>query len=98
MGLHCLFMVNRVVVVVLLLSLAAINAKLWLSDGSVAHVSELKQQIEDQCAPVVVEKTENDNLESEVKDLKDGLDTVEEKARSELGMVKNNEIFVQIAQ
>lgn len=98
MGLHCLFMVNRVVVVVLLLSLAAINAKLWLSDGSVAHVSELKQQIKDQYAANVVEKTENDRLESEVNDLKDGLDTVEEKARSELGMVKNNEIFVQIAQ
>ena len=90
-------MVNRVVAAVLLISLAAVNAKLWLSDGSVAHVSELRQQIKDQYAANAIEKSENDRLESEVNDLKDGLETVEEKARSELGMVKNNEIFVQIA-
>jgi cell division protein FtsB len=40
----------------------------------------------------------NERLESEVRDLKEGLDMVEEKARGELGMVKPNEIFVQIAK
>jgi cell division protein FtsB len=40
----------------------------------------------------------NDRLSAEIRDLKEGLEIVEEKARSELGMVKNNEIFVQIAK
>lgn len=91
-------MVNRVVPVVLLALLAAIHAQLWLGRGSVAYVQELQQQIKDQYAANAVEKAENDRLESEVNDLKDGLSTVEEKARSELGMVKSNEIFVQVTK
>jgi cell division protein FtsB len=91
-------MVNRVVPVVLLALLAAIHAQLWLGHGSVAYVQELRQQIKDQYAANAVEKAENDRLESEVNDLKGGLSTVEEKARSELGMVKSNEIFVQVTK
>lgn len=91
-------MVNRVVSVILLALLAAIHAQLWLGHGSVAYVQELQQQIKDQYAANTGEKAENDRLESEVNDLKDGLSTVEEKARSELGMVKSNEIFVQVTK
>lgn len=91
-------MVNRVVSVVLLCLLAAVHAKLWLGHGSMAYVQELQQQIHDQNASNALEKAENDRLESEVNDLKEGLVTVEEKARSELGMVKSNEIFVQVTK
>ena len=91
-------MVNRVVALILLALLAGVNAKLWLSDGSLAHVQELKQQIKDQYAANAVEKAENDRLQSEVHDLKDGLSTVEEKARGELGMVKQGEIYVQVVR
>ncbi|WP_280189823.1 cell division protein FtsB [Delftia sp. PS-11] len=89
-------MVNRIVPLVLLVLLAAVHARLWLGHGSVAYVNELRQQIHAQNAANAVEKAENDRLASEVNDLKDGLAMVEEKARSELGMVKPNEIFVQI--
>ena len=91
-------MVNRVVSVVLLCLLAAVHAKLWLGHGSMAYVQELQQQIHDQNASNALEKAENGRLESEVNDLKEGLVTVEEKARSELGMVKSNEIFVQVTK
>jgi len=64
----------------------------------VAYVKELQQQIHDQNVANALEKAENDRLASEVNDLKDGLAMVEEKARSELGMVKPNEIFVQIVR
>ena len=90
-------MVNRVVCVTLLVLLAAIHAQLWLGNGSMAYVNELRQQIKDQYAANALEKSENDRLESEVNDLKDGLSTVEEKARYELGMVKADEIFVHVA-
>jgi cell division protein FtsB len=91
-------MVNRVVPLVLLALLAAVHAQLWMGDGSVAYVKELQQQIHDQNVANALEKAENDRLASEVNDLKDGLAMVEEKARSELGMVKPNEIFVQIVR
>ena len=63
-----------------------------------AYVHELQQQINDQYAANALEKTENDRLQSEVNDLKDGLSTVEEKARYELGMVKPNEIYIQVSK
>lgn len=91
-------MVNRVVTVVLLALLALIHSQLWLVHGSMDYVGELQQQIQDQNAANAVEKAENDRLESEVNDLKDGLATVEEKARSELGMVKPGEIYVQVTR
>jgi cell division protein FtsB len=69
-----------------------------MGHGSVAYVKELQQQIHDQNVANALEKAENDRLASEVNDLKDGLAMVEEKARSELGMVKPNEIFVQIVR
>ena len=59
---------------------------------------ELQQQIKDQYAANALEKSENDRLQSEVNDLKDGLSTVEEKARYELGMVKPNEIYIQVSR
>lgn len=91
-------MVNRVVCVTLLVLLAAIHAQLWLGNGSMAYVHELQQQIKDQYAANALEKSENDRLQSEVNDLKDGLSTVEEKARYELGMVKPNEIYIQVSR
>jgi len=91
-------MVNRVVCVTLLVLLTAIHAQLWLGNGSMAYVRELQQQIDDQYAANALEKSENDRLQSEVNDLKDGLSTVEEKARYELGMVKPNEIYIQVSK
>lgn len=91
-------MVNRVVCVTLLVLLALIHAQLWLGNGSMSYVNELRQQIKDQYAVNAIEKSENDRLESEVNDLKEGLSTVEEKARYELGMVKPNEIYIQVSK
>ena len=58
----------------------------------------LQQKLEEQKAANERAKHENERLASEVRDLKEGLEMVEEKARSELGMVKPNEVFVQIGK
>ena len=89
-------MVNRIVPLVLLVLLAAVHAQLWLGHGSVAYVQELHQQITDQNAANALVRQENERLSVEVSDLKNGLEMVEAKARSELGMLKPNEIFVQV--
>jgi cell division protein FtsB len=90
-------MTPRIVPLVLLLLLAGVHAQLWTGRGSLAHVQEMQEKIAAQKAANEKARLANDRLSSEVQDLRDGLDMVEEKARSELGMVKPNEIYVQIA-
>jgi cell division protein FtsB len=88
-------MASRLVPVVLLALLAALHAQLWLGRGSIPRVQEMQRQLEAQTAANDQARQANERLNSEVHDLKEGLDMVEEKARSELGMVKPNEVYVQ---
>ena len=88
-------MVSRIIPVILLALLAALHAQLWLGRGSLPRVNAMQRQIDVQKAANDQARQANERLASEVHDLKEGLDMVEEKARSELGMVKPNEIFVQ---
>ena len=86
---------SRIIPLVLLGLLVAIHAQLWMGRGSLPKVQEMQRQSEAQQAANARARQANAQLSSEVQDLKEGLDMVEEKARSELGMVKPNEIFVQ---
>ncbi|MFN7123345.1 MAG: septum formation initiator family protein, partial [Hydrogenophaga sp.] len=78
--------------------LLVLHAQLWFGRGSVPQVASMKQQLAAQELANREAQQRNDQLVSEVRDLQEGLDMVEELARAELGMVKPNEIFVQIAQ
>ena len=73
------------------------RAEIWNGRGSMGQVTLMQQQLLAQRASNQRTEAEIARLQSEVKDLKEGVDTVEAKARYELGMVKANEIFVQIA-
>ena len=88
-------MVSRIVSVILVALLAIVQAQLWMGRGSVPRVAEMQRQIDVQKAANDQARQANERLASEVHDLKEGLDMVEEKARSELGMVKPNEVYVQ---
>ncbi len=87
---------NRLVPALLIALLAIFHAQLWMGRGSIPSVREWQQRLSDQTAKNAKAQFRNDQLSAEVRDLKEGLEMVEEKARSELGMVKPNEIFVQI--
>ncbi len=87
---------NRIIPAVLIGLLVLFQAQLWRGRGSVPNVQEMQQNLDDQLTKNTNAKAANDQLAAEVGDLKEGLEMVEEKARSELGMVKPNEIFVQI--
>lgn len=89
-------MTQRIVPLILLLLLAGVHAQLWTGRGSISHVQEMQDKIATQKAANTQARQANERLASEVHDLREGLDMVEEKARSELGMVKPNEIYVQI--
>ena len=89
---------NRVVLAFLIALLAIIQAQLWYGRGSIGSVLEMQQKLEAQKVANEQAHEANERLASEVRDLKEGLEMVEEKARMELGMVKPNEIFVQISK
>ena len=89
---------SRAVAALLIGLLAVVQAQLWLGRGSVGDVAHLRKKLEEQKARNTVAQQANEQLAAEVRDLQEGLEMVEEKARSELGMVKPNEILVQIAK
>ena len=89
---------TRLVPIVLVVLLLVLQAQLWFGRGSLPHVAELEQQVQAQKAANQEARKTNEQLSAEVNDLKEGLNMVEERARHELGMVKPNEIFVQIAK
>ena len=89
-------MPSRLVPVLLLALLALVHSQLWFGRGSVGNVGEMQRKLDEQSAKNSQAKARNEQLAAEVKDLKEGLEMVEKKARSELGMVKPNEIFVQV--
>jgi cell division protein FtsB len=91
-------MANRIVPALLIALLAVVHAQLWFGRGSVGNVASLQRKLEEQKLRNSQAQQANERLASEVRDLKEGLDMVEEKARGELGMVKPNEIFVQVAK
>jgi cell division protein FtsB len=68
----------------------------WLGRGSVGDVAQMQRKLQAQQAANLQAQQANERLASEVRDLKEGLEMVEEKARSELGMVKPDEIFVNV--
>ncbi|HWT20571.1 MAG TPA: septum formation initiator family protein [Variovorax sp.] len=82
--------------IVLLLLLAILQWQLWNGRGSVRDVAQLQSRLADQKAANAKAVVNNERLASEVNDLKIGLEMVEERARQELGMVKPNEVFVQV--
>jgi cell division protein FtsB len=91
-----MLMENRFLPAVLITLLLILQGQIWLGKGGVPTVIELEKKIKEQNELNAKAKRINGQLTSEVNDLKEGLNTVEERARHELGMVKANEIFVQI--
>jgi cell division protein FtsB len=73
-----------------------IQYPLWLGKGGWLRVWEVDQQIQSQREINARLKTRNGALDAEVRDLKQGLEAIEERARSELGMVRQDEIFFQL--
>jgi len=76
--------------------IALLQYPFWLGKGSVLRVWNVSQQIDEQKERNTVQKQQNDTLRAEVDDLRLGQDAVEEKARSELGMIKEDEVFYQV--
>lgn len=86
----------RWLTLILALLILALQYPLWLGKGSWLKVWEVDQALKKQLAENERLRSRNASLEAEVKDLKTGYEAIEERARSELGMVRQDEIFFQV--
>lgn len=88
----------RWLVGILVALLIVLQYRLWLGDGSLRDVHRLRQAAHEQRLTNQQLRERNRALEGEVKDLKQGYEAIEERARSELGMVKGDETFFQVIE
>ena len=86
----------RVFTLILALLIALLQYPLWLGKGSWLKAWEVDQELNKQNAENAKLKARNTSLDAEVKDLKTGYEAIEERARSELGMIKQDETFFQV--
>jgi len=83
---------------VLIALLLALQYPLWFGKGGLLRVAELDRQLQAQRAVNQSLEARNASLDAEVRDLKAGYEAIEERARYELGLVKDGEVFVQTPQ
>jgi len=88
----------RWIVGILLFLLVALQARLWLGQDNLIEMWRLQKAVTLQQASNKRLAERNKALQADVKDLKSGLQAVEERSRSELGMVKQGEVFYQVVE
>jgi len=88
----------KILAAVLAVLIVLIQFPLWLGKGGWLRVWDLDRQVQAQKDQNLKVQKRNVALDAEVSDLKQGLDAVEERARYELGMVKQDEVFFQIVE
>ena len=74
----------------------ALQYPLWLGKGSWTKVWEIERALEEQRGVNARLQARNDALDAEVRDLKEGLEAIEERARMQLGMIRRDEVFYQV--
>ena len=88
----------RILVAILLILFLVLQYDLWVGDGSLATVWHLQKEVDAQQLENTNLKERNEALAAEVKDLKTGLDAIEERARNDLGMIKEGETYIQVVE
>ena len=84
---------RRFLIFALLVVLVGLQSRLWLGEGSFAHVNTLQAKVSRKVAENGVKVQRNKILRAEIIELKRGLESIEEKARSEFGLIKEGETF-----
>jgi cell division protein FtsB len=88
----------RILLVLLVALLAWLQYRLWFGDGGERETAALRAQVQRQAHDNAGLRQRNDALAAEVEDLKSGEAAVEERARSELGMIKPGETFYRVVE
>ena len=86
----------RALAIVFVVLIAALQYPMWFGKGGWLQVRELGRSVDKQREVNVALKARNEAIDAEVRDLKTGYEAIEERARSDLGMVRQDEVFFQI--
>ena len=86
----------RTLLAILLVILVLLQLKMWFGEGGYRDVQRLAERVEEQARENEALAQRNRELQAEVEDLRQGLEAIEERARSELGMIKEDEEFYQV--
>ncbi|MCP4430968.1 MAG: cell division protein FtsB [Gammaproteobacteria bacterium] len=86
----------KILIGILIILFIGLQYKLWFGDGSLSEVVQLSKELDTQKEKLRLLEERNRILEAQVLDLQNGLDAYEEKARNDLGMIKQGETFIQL--
>ena len=89
-------MTPRVITLILLILLALLQYPLWFGKGGYLHVRDLHAQLNEQKDINESLRLRNQQLEGDVRSLSEGVEAIEERARNDFGMIKKDEIFIQL--
>ena len=96
LSVYCLMI--KVVILLMTLLLIIIQSFFWVSDGGIREAWELDREVEIRKNENQQSRDRNISLDAEVKDLKQGLSAIEERARTDLGMIEEEETYYQIIE
>lgn len=88
----------KILIAIIILFIIHLQYRLWVGDGSVAQIKEYEARLETVKEKVKEKKERNEALYAEIEDLRKGQEALEERARDELGMIKENETFFQVIE
>ncbi len=88
----------KVLLALLLVLLLLLQYRLWMAEDGVRQMWQLRATVAEQRAENAELRRRNEALEAEVEDLRQGQDALEERARSDLGMIREGEVFFQIVR
>ena len=86
----------RVLAIVFVVLIATLQYPMWLGKGGWLMVRDLDRKLAVRQADNATQQARNEALEADVRDLKTGFEAIEERARSELGMIRGDEVFFQL--
>lgn len=90
--------VIKILIAVIILLIIHLQYRLWFGDASMSQVQEYQQRLDTLNKEAQEKKERNKALYAEVEDLRKGQEAIEERARYELGMIKENETFFQVLE
>jgi len=86
----------KIIIAIIILLIIHFQYRIWVGDGSVAEIEAYQQRLDDLKKQVEEKRQRNEALYAEVLDLRKGQEAIEERARDELGMIKEDETFFHV--
>lgn len=88
----------KFIIAVIILLIIHLQYRVWIGDGSITEIKTYEQRLEELKKQAEEKRQRNSALYAEVLDLRKGQEAIEERARNELGMIKEDETFFQVIE